>query len=596
MPKRGPIVPVQQQSAPKKKKKVKKQPQIENDSASDTRRSGDKDNSAATAAADDVELLTVDASSAEYHGDKRGLDILTEPDRADKAERFLRWLLFPLEPAEFLTNGFGKRPVLVARSGEQRGHFKGCFSTGELERQLTSCELRWTDEVDAAKYAEGKRTTHNGEGVARASDVLARYREGCSIRLSWPQHHSEPLWGMLEQLEEFFGSGSGANVYATPPGSQGFAPHWDDIDAFVLQVEGEKRWRLYAPRSPDEANPRFSSPNLPQDELGALIEEVTLRPGDLLYLPRGIVHQATCSETASLHVTASVGRQHAWRDLLEVGVLGALEASAMAHPEWRESLPIDLSNHMGIIHKDDDGDDDDEGGGGGAAGGAGDDGPSCVACGGSLRGGKCPNCDKADLDDSDDDDDAEGGRGDNGFAARRGAIQMRLRTMLHQLVDELPLDAMVDQFVCQRFLFDRMPPRLAPSDAARRPIDPAAITLDSKVRLTSRRVARLAAEEGLAALYFSAHNTREFHGHAEPQHIDFAPEAAPALEAILKAYPKYLSVSRLPGDDDEQRVDVARALVEAKVLLLRPEGPQGGGGKKKQTRAKVSLEAAGSSG
>ncbi len=29
---------------------------------------------------------------------------------------------------------------------------------------------------------------------------------------------------------------AGANAYLTPPGSQGFAPHWDDIDALVLQV------------------------------------------------------------------------------------------------------------------------------------------------------------------------------------------------------------------------------------------------------------------------------------------------------------------------------------------------------------------------
>ena len=36
--------------------------------------------------------------------------------------------------------------------------------------------------------------------------------------------------------------------YLTPPGTQGFAPHYDDIEAFVIQLEGKKHWKLYNPR------------------------------------------------------------------------------------------------------------------------------------------------------------------------------------------------------------------------------------------------------------------------------------------------------------------------------------------------------------
>ena len=36
--------------------------------------------------------------------------------------------------------------------------------------------------------------------------------------------------------------------YLTPPGTQGFAPHYDDIEAFILQLEGKKHWKLYNPR------------------------------------------------------------------------------------------------------------------------------------------------------------------------------------------------------------------------------------------------------------------------------------------------------------------------------------------------------------
>ena len=37
-------------------------------------------------------------------------------------------------------------------------------------------------------------------------------------------------------------------MYLTPAGTQGFAPHYDDIEAFVLQLEGQKHWKVYNPR------------------------------------------------------------------------------------------------------------------------------------------------------------------------------------------------------------------------------------------------------------------------------------------------------------------------------------------------------------
>jgi Cupin superfamily protein len=49
---------------------------------------------------------------------------------------------------------------------------------------------------------------------------------------------------VLGTLELFFRAPVGCNAYLTPPGRQGFAPHSDDIDAFILQLEGTKRWVL----------------------------------------------------------------------------------------------------------------------------------------------------------------------------------------------------------------------------------------------------------------------------------------------------------------------------------------------------------------
>ena len=71
-----------------------------------------------------------------------------------------------------------------------------------------------------------------------------------------PQRWRDPLWKMLASMERFWNCSTGCNVYLTPADSQGFSPHYDDIDAFILQLEGKKRWKVYAPRSEKETLPR----------------------------------------------------------------------------------------------------------------------------------------------------------------------------------------------------------------------------------------------------------------------------------------------------------------------------------------------------
>ena len=81
----------------------------------------------------------------------------------------------------------------------------------------------------------------------------------------------------------------------TPAGSSGFAPHWDDIDAFLLQVEGRKYWKVYAPESDSDELPRESSGNFTEADMRGRKPtfEGWLESGDLLYIPRGFIHQVS---------------------------------------------------------------------------------------------------------------------------------------------------------------------------------------------------------------------------------------------------------------------------------------------------------------
>ena len=156
-------------------------------------------------------------------------------------------------------------------------------------------------------------------------------------------------------LQEFFGCFVGANSYLTPPDSQGFAPHYDDIEAFILQIEGKKRWRLYKPITDAEYLSRYSSRNFDPSEIGEPILDTVVNAGDLLYFPRGTIHQGeTIDGSHSLHITLSVYQKNSWCDYLEKLIPEALKSAVASDSSFREGLPIHYLRHVGRVNSTDD--------------------------------------------------------------------------------------------------------------------------------------------------------------------------------------------------------------------------------------------------
>lgn len=109
------------------------------------------------------------------------------------------------------------------------------------------------------------------------------------------------------------------NAYLTPPGCEGFLEHFDTHDTLIIQVHGSKRWRLLdgGPELPLKRSAR----DLRADEIGHIDDEFDLRCGQVLYLPRGVVHAARSTEEISLHLTIGL-HPVLWSDI-------AAEASAL---------------------------------------------------------------------------------------------------------------------------------------------------------------------------------------------------------------------------------------------------------------------------
>lgn len=85
--------------------------------------------------------------------------------------------------------------------------------------------------------------------------------------------------------------------------------------------------------------PRDSSKNFTHEEIGEPISEVTLNAGDLLYFPRGTIHEGYTDESAhSLHITISVYQHTAYVDLLEHIVPDALKKACMEDINFRYKI------------------------------------------------------------------------------------------------------------------------------------------------------------------------------------------------------------------------------------------------------------------
>ncbi|KAG9283122.1 ribosomal oxygenase 1 [Astyanax mexicanus] len=434
----------------------------------------------------------------------------------ERASRLFQWIIHPHPAKTFFRDYWEKKPLLIKRQNQE--YYQGLFSTAEFDKILRNDNVQFGVNLDVTSYTNGKRETHNPPGRALPYTVWDFYESGCSLRMLNPQAFSSTVWNVLSILQEMFGSMAGANVYLTPAGTQGFAPHYDDIEAFIVQLEGKKHWRVYNPRSEDETLPLVSSPNFSQNEIGKPILDVVLEAGDLLYFPRGFIHQGNCLPDAhSLHITISSYQRNSWGDLLLKVMPAALEMAMEEDVEFRKGLPLDYLSFMGV-----------------------------------------QNSDKQED-------------------PRRDRFLSHMDGLMKKLVSYAPVDAAVDQKALG-FLHDCLPPMLNAEEKASsvygapaRWEDGEAVNVtvqmkgQTKIRLIRAGVARLCGDGGAVHLYYTTENSRVYH-QQELKSMEIKEEHTDALEFLIHAYPKFITVSSLPCDTEENKISLAESLFEKGII------------------------------
>jgi 50S ribosomal protein L16 3-hydroxylase len=131
-------------------------------------------------------------------------------------------------------------------------------------------------------------------------------------------------------------------IYATPRG-KGTAPHFDQNINFVLQIHGEKTWHMAPNLQIKNPLTRHTMGSEPDAEMAGYLEEplaskmpaearaIVLKPGSLLFVPRGYWHSTEAQEDAlALNFTFTAPT---WIDLFTAALRSRLALS----PAWRET-------------------------------------------------------------------------------------------------------------------------------------------------------------------------------------------------------------------------------------------------------------------
>ena len=167
--------------------------------------------------------------------------------------------------------------------------------------------------------------------------VAELFADGSTVVLQALHRTHAPVARFATALAADLGHPVQVNAYVTPSQNQGFASHYDVHDVFVLQVAGQKRWRLHAPVVIDPLRDDPWTDHRTAVQARAAQEpylETVLGPGDALYLPRGWLHSATALGEVSAHLTVGIHVQ------TRAGLLAALAALVLDEPDLRTTLPL----------------------------------------------------------------------------------------------------------------------------------------------------------------------------------------------------------------------------------------------------------------
>ena len=249
----------------------------------------------------------------------------------------------------FFDNIWQKQPAMFHTSYHQ------LYKRGDLSELLN---MQWDDVADLMEncrqsdsqpllFQQGRPVTDPHS--LYSSNPFAAYLDACSIIVNHADFHSPFVANLCNALQNTFPHVY-ANSYLTPPNGHAVKAHADDRDVLVIQIRGRKTWKIYR-KIPVEYPFEREQVGKNGIEVPSFVlngdlcfgKEVVMNPGDVLYMPRGFVHEATTETqqskhfSASFHITIAIAT-HDW--CMSVVLSDAIRQTLSDVTDFRKALPV----------------------------------------------------------------------------------------------------------------------------------------------------------------------------------------------------------------------------------------------------------------
>lgn len=197
-------------------------------------------------------------------------------------------------------------------------HYPGAFSQNDISTLFYTADQLEAD-IDSASikpesvdvFAKGLLIRlgdlQHKTGRSHLAILIDQLRQGSMVRVRDLQNASRSVEHTVRRLEQLFLAKCQVNLYLAPMGGAGFPAHFDITDGFIVQCGGAKYWTIYEEYTDQTSLPTAYTPWEPERyrplDSG---KDMVLHLGDVLYLPRGVMHAARCTDEHSLHLTISL--------------------------------------------------------------------------------------------------------------------------------------------------------------------------------------------------------------------------------------------------------------------------------------------------